>query len=67
MTAQGGKPARINCFQCRHFYVTHEQAFPYGCRIMGFKSKHLPANVTLENSGMDCQSFSAKADKKSPQ
>lgn len=66
MTAQSDKAARINCFQCRHFYVTHEQAFPYGCRVMGFKSKRLPATVTLENSGLACQSFSPKGDKQSP-
>ncbi|OIP51038.1 MAG: uracil-DNA glycosylase [Deltaproteobacteria bacterium CG23_combo_of_CG06-09_8_20_14_all_60_8] len=66
MTEQFANAGRINCFQCRHFYVTHEPAFPYGCRVMGFKSQRLPATVALENSGMNCQSFAAKADNKSP-
>lgn len=66
MTEQGGKPARINCFQCLHFYITHEPALPYGCRVMGFKSQRLPAAVALENSGIACQSFAAKSDRKIP-
>ena len=52
--------AKINCFQCVHFYITHDPGFPYGCRIMGFKSLQLPSVVAFTSSQMECQSFSQK-------
>ncbi len=67
MAEQADQATRINCFQCQHFYVTHEPAFPYGCRVMGFKSKRLPADVALQNSGMTCQSFAGKDNTKKSQ
>ncbi|ADH86072.1 hypothetical protein [Desulfurivibrio alkaliphilus] len=52
---------RPYCFHCRHFYITHEQATPYGCRAMGFKSAQNPALVVFSNSGIHCQLFSPKS------
>lgn len=51
---------RPNCFACRHFYITHEQNTPYGCRALGFKSAQSPALVVFSNSGLQCQLFAAK-------
>ena len=51
---------RPNCFACRHFYITHEQETPYGCRAMAFKSLQIPALVVFSNSGINCQLFAPK-------
>lgn len=48
------------CIKCSHFFITHQMARPYGCRVMGFKSKKNPAQVVFENSGLECQLFVAK-------
>ncbi|OPL16112.1 MAG: hypothetical protein AVO39_06480 [delta proteobacterium MLS_D] len=50
----------VHCFLCRHFYITHDRDFPYGCRAMGFKSKRLPCMEVEESSGMDCAYYSPK-------
>lgn len=49
-----------NCFQCRHFYITHETSHPYGCQAMRFKARQLPALVVRTNSGMECHLFTPK-------
>ena len=49
-----------NCFQCIHYYITHDPQRPYGCRAMGFKSRINPARVVFLSSGLHCQLFSAK-------
>ena len=45
---------KINCFECRHFFITHEPAHPYGCQAMGFMSRELPSSAVLRNSGEPC-------------
>lgn len=45
----------LNCFQCRHFYITHETSLPYGCQ-----ARQLPALVVRTNSGMECHLFTPK-------
>ena len=45
---------KINCFECRHFFVTHEPSCPYGCRAMGFKTRELPCAAVLHSSGESC-------------
>lgn len=57
------KPELPNCQVCRHFYITHDPASPYGCRAMGFKSRHYPAVVVYASSGLPCQLFQAKEKK----
>jgi len=47
----------IDCYRCRHFYITWQPAFPYGCRAMGFKSRHNPAQEVLQTSGVQCLYF----------
>jgi hypothetical protein len=53
-------PERPNCMACLHFYITHEPAFPYGCRALGFKSTQYPAITVFMSSGMHCQLFARK-------
>lgn len=50
-----------NCFQCRHFAVSWDPALPYSCRLMGFKSRALPAIEVLRADGVFCRGFQAKA------
>jgi len=51
---------KIDCFKCKHFYITWEQSFPRGCRAMGFKSKEMPSDVVFQSSGMECMRFEEK-------
>ena len=51
---------KIDCFKCKHFYITWEQSFPRGCKAMGFKSKEMPADVVYQSSGMECMRFEEK-------
>lgn len=50
-----------NCFQCRHFAVSWDASFPYLCRLMGFKSRALPAIEVRRVDGQACRGFAAKA------
>lgn len=50
-----------NCFQCRHFAVSWDASFPYLCRLMGFKSRALPAVEVLRADGVACRGFAAKS------
>ena len=59
-TGQEKKRTNINCFSCKHFYITYDQSFPYGCRAVGFKSHLLPSKEMYVNSGMDCLLFVEK-------
>ena len=54
----------INCFSCEHFFITYEAKFPYGCRIMGFKSVCMPSADVFANSDMECNLFTLKKNKK---
>ena len=51
-----------NCYQCRHFAVSWDPRLPYQCRLMGFKSRQLPAIEVLRVDGVPCQGFSPKSD-----
>jgi hypothetical protein len=53
----------VNCFSCRHFYITHDRPFPYGCRAAGFKSRGIPSVQVLKHSGIECQMFQRKKEK----
>ncbi|KZO00365.1 uracil-DNA glycosylase [Bacillus badius] len=52
---------KVNCFQCKFFFVTWDQKSPRGCRAYGFKSKQLPSAVVLHASGHPCRQFSSKS------
>lgn len=50
-----------NCTACRHFYITWDTAFPYGCRALGFKSRTIPAHEVRTASDLACQFFKEKS------
>ncbi|OPY93468.1 MAG: hypothetical protein A4E73_00089 [Syntrophaceae bacterium PtaU1.Bin231] len=54
------RQARINCFSCRHFFITHDRHFPYGCRAAGFRSRAMPSEEVYASSGMPCLLFDEK-------
>ncbi|MEK0434937.1 MAG: hypothetical protein RL369_986 [Pseudomonadota bacterium] len=49
-----------NCWQCRHFSVSWDPNLPYACRLMGFKSRIMPAIEVLRADGSRCQGFVRK-------
>jgi len=54
------KRDKIDCFKCRHFFVTWDKKFPRGCRALGFKSKEMPSRAVFQASGMQCLKFEEK-------
>jgi len=54
------KPGKIDCFKCRHFFVTWDRKFPRGCHALGFKSKGMPSQMVFQASGMQCLKFESK-------
>ncbi|HPI93915.1 MAG TPA: uracil-DNA glycosylase [Deltaproteobacteria bacterium] len=57
---QQNRQTDINCFSCRHFYITYDRRFPYGCRAAGFKSRLMPSREMHVHSGMECLLFREK-------
>ena len=49
-----------NCYQCKHFAISWQPSMPYACKLLGFKSKALPAIEILRIDGRFCQGFAAK-------
>ncbi|HEY6896295.1 MAG TPA: hypothetical protein VI279_03460 [Rhodocyclaceae bacterium] len=43
------------CKGCVHFFVTYDTSFPYGCRILGFKSRRYPYLEVEASSGQPCE------------
>ncbi|WP_199172544.1 hypothetical protein [Limnohabitans sp. 15K] len=61
MPAVADQPNRgPNCWQCRHFAITHIPSSPYACRSMGFQSRLLPSLEVLRVDGQFCRLFLAK-------
>lgn len=50
----------IDCQLCAHYYITHDVAFRYGCRALGFKSKTQPCREVMAASGEPCHYFARK-------
>ena len=50
----------IDCRKCRHYQITWDRRYPYGCRVMKFKSAGLPARDVIAASGTPCQFFEKK-------
>jgi hypothetical protein len=61
MTTKGEEEIPAWCGECKHYYVTWDKDFPYGCKAMGFKSRTYPAQEVRNASRMDCQVFEKKA------
>ncbi|MCX8086885.1 MAG: hypothetical protein N3C63_08290 [Rhodocyclaceae bacterium] len=51
------RPDAPLCLRCKHYFITFDARFPYGCRAMGFKSQQLPCKEVEAASGLACQSF----------
>jgi hypothetical protein len=49
-----------NCWRCRHFAISYDPKRPYSCRLMGFKTKILPAIEVLRADGVRCMGFERK-------
>jgi hypothetical protein len=57
----------MNCINCKHFFVTWESRFPYGCNAYEIKSKTAPNLQVLENTGLACLLFEFKQSESSDQ
>ena len=55
------KVERISCHKCKHFYVTWDKSFPYGCKVMGFKGKIIPSLMVFQASGKSCMAYEEKS------
>lgn len=51
------------CTRCRHYYITHDLSFPYGCRALDFKSRRAPILEVRDASLLECQYFQPKPGK----
>ena len=51
---------KINCRNCKHFYITFESQVPYGCRLFKLKSRQHPYLVIKRESGHECHGFQEK-------
>ncbi|MCW7752813.1 uracil-DNA glycosylase [Desulfobotulus sp. H1] len=51
---------RINCYRCRHYYITWEPKFPHGCRGLNFKSREMPSLAVFRSSGQPCHFYTPK-------
>lgn len=54
------KAALPRCRDCIHYHITHDPAFPYGCRALDFKSWRQPMLDVLASSGQPCLYFRAR-------
>ncbi|MBN1664859.1 MAG: uracil-DNA glycosylase [Deltaproteobacteria bacterium] len=52
---------QIDCYACGHFYITYNPRFPLGCHATGARSRLLPSQEILNNSGLECRFFEEKA------
>jgi hypothetical protein len=50
----------IDCRKCRHYYITWDKKFPYGCKAIQFKSARPPSLEVFAASGISCLRFEEK-------
>ena len=60
MNASPADSEAPNCWQCRHFSVSWDPNLPYACRLMGFKSRIMPAIEVLRADGVRCRGYMRK-------
>ncbi len=51
---------KVNCPNCKYYYITWDRNMPYGCKAFGFKSRQIPSLVVFQSSGKACQAFEVK-------
>jgi len=49
-----------NCWECRYLSITWDPRMPYGCKMMGFRSRVIPSLEVLRTDGRFCGGFSPK-------
>jgi len=49
-----------DCWSCVFFSITWDPKFPYGCDLMGFKSKITPCLDVVKFDGKKCLGFIEK-------
>jgi len=54
---------RRDCRKCIHFFVTWEDACPFGCRAFGIKSQYIPSRAVSRHSGQECMLYTPKNNK----
>lgn len=54
------KNRKVNCFTCKHFYITWDKHYSRGCKAMGFKSKEIPSQIVFQASGLECEKYEKK-------
>ena len=52
--------SRINCMQCRFYYVTWDPQFPRGCKAYDFKTRVMPSALVLSSSDRPCLKYEPK-------
>jgi hypothetical protein len=60
-------PKGPNCWECRYLAITWDVRMPYGCKMMGFRSKVIPSLEVLRTDGRFCGGFSPKPPKSDAQ
>ena len=50
----------IVCYSCRHFFVTWQERYPYGCKAFNMKSKTLPCLKVFQESRKNCLYYQTK-------
>ena len=55
--------AKITCYNCLYFYITHDKFRPWGCKKFNFKSKSLPSQSVFGTTGTDCAYHKVKVKK----
>ena len=58
---------KVNCFQCKHFFITWDPKTPKGCRAYGVKSAQIPSVIVAQASAQGCLAFADKAQIKKDQ
>ena len=51
---------RPDCWKCQYFAVSWDPKLPYLCKLMGFKSRCLPALEVIRVDGKPCVGFAPK-------
>jgi hypothetical protein len=55
-----GHPRGPNCWDCRFLAITWDMRLPYGCKLMGFRSRVIPSLEVLRTDGRFCVGFEPK-------
>jgi hypothetical protein len=48
---------RVDCRNCKYYYITWDIYFPYGCKLFGVKSKQLPSAIVYQSLGSECDKY----------